>query len=91
MSTQAIPTAGAAVEMTAADFIALPNKKSIVHRGVPLSRTTLWRAIKRGDIKTKLFRQPGSVRGRRFLLVESLNGWLNMRMVDVPLNPATEE
>ena len=79
------------VAVTEADFIPLP-KKNLLHRGVSLSRATIIRSIKSGRIKSRLFRQPGSTMGRRYILRESLDQYLAACMADVPLNgnePAT--
>jgi hypothetical protein len=82
MSNNAIPTkTGAVVEMTAADFIPFP-KGNLTHRGVTVSRATLWRAKRTGTLKTRLFRQVGSVKGRRYILRESLDEWIAAQMVD---------
>jgi hypothetical protein len=72
---------GAVVEVTAADFIPFPAK-SLTHRGVSISRSTLVRGWKSGSLKTKLFRLSGSMMGRRYILAESLNQWLETAMTD---------
>lgn len=76
------------VAVTEADFIALP-RKSLTFRGVSISRATLIRAIKAGRLKSRLFRQPGSTAGRRYLLRDALDSFINEQMADEPLSRAT--
>lgn len=74
------PTAGL-IGFTSSDFIPLPIK-SLSYRGLELTRSNLIRAIRRGDIKSRLFRQPGSLKGRRYILPESLDTYIDNCMVD---------
>lgn len=67
------------------DFLPLPEK-DMTCRGVRLTRSTLIRAEKKGQIKTRLFRQPGSTKGRRYILRESLHAYIDRCMVDVPIS-----
>jgi hypothetical protein len=79
------------IQIDQADFVALPSKV-LPYRGVDLTRSTLIRGMHAGLIKSRLFRQPGSVKGRRYILRESLDQYLAACMADVPLNgvePAT--
>lgn len=78
------------VQYAACDFIPLPAK-SLHHRGAEISRATLIRAAKRGLIKTRLFRQPGSTQGRRYILRESLDAYIEACMMDIPIQEGTDQ
>ena len=73
------------VTVEPSDFIPMPAK-SISHRGVILTRSTLIRGIGAGHIKSRLLRIPGSTKGRRYLLRESLDAFLEKCLVDVPIS-----
>lgn len=69
----------------APELVALPVKE-IICRGVRLSRSTLIRAEQKGLIQTRLFTQPGSAKGRRYIVLTSLHAYIDSCMVDVPIS-----
>ncbi len=76
-------SASVLVTVTAGDYTPLPAK-SLTHRGVELTRSTCIRAMHSGLIESRLLRQPGSKKGRRYLLTASIDSYLERCMVDVP-------
>lgn len=64
------------VAFTAEDFMPMPSK-SITHRGIPFSRSTLIRLWEAGEIKTCKLRVSGKVLGRRVILRESLDAFID--------------
>jgi hypothetical protein len=87
MQTSIPTSANGLIPMDQADFIAMPSK-AIIHKGVTLTRSTLIRAIDTGELKSRLFRMPGSTKGRRYILRESLDIFLQRCLVDSPPSAA---
>ena len=63
---------GVYVATAADDFLPLPAK-SLHYRGLNLSRSSLFRLREAGEIRTKEFRVTGKLKGRSFILRESLD------------------
>jgi hypothetical protein len=74
----------AMVAITDADYIPLPIK-AMVRKGVELTRTMLIRNAKAGHIETRLFRKPGSRKGRRYIVAASLDAFLADNMIECPI------
>ena len=70
-----------AVAFTAEDFIPMPAKP-ITYRGIQFSRSTLIRLWESGKIKTSRLRISGSVLGRRFVLRESLDSFIDQQVAE---------
>lgn len=70
-----------AVAFTAEDFIPMPSKP-ITHRGIPFSRSTLIRLWEAGEIKTTKLRVSGKVLGRRVILRESLDAFIDRQVAE---------
>lgn len=81
MNTASTPPNGQPTEITFADFIPLPIR-SMVHNGVTFTRSTLIRAIESKEISSRLFRQPGRMAGRRYIMTASLDAYLQRCMVE---------
>ena len=69
------------VAYTAEDFIPMPAKP-ITYRGIQFSRSTLIRLWEAGKIKTSKLRISGSVLGRRFVLRESLDAFIDSQVAE---------
>jgi len=69
------------VAFTAEDFIPMPSKP-ITHRGIPFSRSTLIRLWEAGEIKTTKLRVSGKVLGRRVILRESLDAFIDRQVAE---------
>lgn len=64
-----------------ADLIPMPSK-SLVYRGMPFSRCTIYRLADAGEIKTTAIRLTGSSQRRRVILRESLDAFLDRRIAE---------
>jgi hypothetical protein len=84
IQTPPTPSAQNLIVVSAGDYTPLPAK-SLHFRGVELTRSTLIRAIKAGKIHSRLLRHPGSRKGRRYILTESLAAYLAAHMEDTPI------
>lgn len=70
-----------AVPYSAGDFIPMPSK-SINHRGLTFSRSTLIRLWEAGEIKTTKLRISGKVLGRRVILRETLDAFIDKQVAE---------
>ena len=61
------------------DLIQMPAK-SLVHRGVKFSRSSLHRLGKAGEIKTAAIRFTGSTQRRRVILRETLDAFIDRQI-----------
>ena len=63
------------------DLIEMPAK-TLVHRGVKFSRSSLHRLGRSGEIKTVAIRFTGSVQRRRVILRESLDAFIDRQIAE---------
>lgn len=63
------------------DLIQMPAK-TLVHRGVKFSRSSLHRLGRSGEIKTVAIRFTGSVQRRRVILRESLDAFIDRQIAE---------
>ena len=74
-----IPTT--AVPFTAQDFFPMPSK-GFTHRGIQFSRSTCIRLWEKGEIKTTALRFTGSIHGRRYILRDSLDAFIDRQVAE---------
>ncbi len=63
------------------DLIEMPAK-TLVHRGVKFSRSSLHRLGKAGEIKTAAIRFTGSTQRRRVILRETLDAFIDRQITE---------
>lgn len=63
------------------DLIPMPGK-TLIHRGVKFSRSSLHRLGRAGEIKTAAIRFTGSVQRRRVILRESLDAFIDRQIAE---------
>ena len=63
------------------DLIQMPAK-TLVHRGVKFSRSSLHRLGKAGEIKTAAIRFTGSTQRRRVILRETLDAFIDRQITE---------
>ncbi len=63
------------------DLIQMPAK-TLLHRGVKFSRSSLHRLGRSGEIKTVAIRFTGSVQRRRVILRESLDAFIDRQIAE---------
>ncbi len=71
----------ATVPFTTGDFIPMPSK-SVTYRGLTFSRSTLIRLWGAKAIKTTKLRYTGSTLGRRVILRESLDAFIDSQVAE---------
>ena len=70
-----------AVAFTESDFLPMPSK-TITYRGIQFSRSTFIRLWEDGKIKTTKLRISGKVLGRRLILRESLDAFIDKQVAE---------
>lgn len=75
------PTPDKAPIIYTEDLIPMPAK-TLIHRGVKFSRSSLHRLGRAGEIKTAAIRFTGSVQRRRVILRESLDAFIDRQLAE---------
>jgi hypothetical protein len=75
------PTPDKAPIIYTEDLIPMPAK-TLIHRGVKFSRSSLHRLGRAGEIKTAAIRFTGSVQRRRVILRESLDAFIDRQIAE---------